>query len=135
MDELSPFQPVPSERSARADAWRMAVPPAVFLAHFAGVYGWNGLACSFGWGAIGWRPIGLIPAVVLGLTLLAIAVVWWARPAATPAPADDITNPYDPDERRHFMASTTRMTGWLAVAGMVLVALPSVLARTCAGAP
>lgn len=130
MDEDPPSGPTPDDRSASTDAWRLAAPPALFIVHFAAVYGWTGLACAFGWAGTQWGGLGLVPLGVIVLTALAMGVLWWAMPPTVPE-SRDVAHPYDPGERRHFLATASRMTGWLALAGMALVALPSLLARTC----
>lgn len=133
MDDYPPARPMPADVEARRGAWRLAAPPFAFLAQFGSVYGWTGLACSFGWTQAVWGGLGLIQLVALLITAAFIAVLWRIRPAAEPEPADDIEDPYDPSARRHFIAATVRVTTWLATAGMTAVALSSLFARTCAG--
>ncbi len=115
------------------DALHLAVAPAVFLLHFGSVYGFSGLGCAFGWEGA-WLPaLGAVPLGVLALTALALIALFALRPKHRPPPeaADDVAAPYDPRERSHFMAMAARMTTWLAAAGVVAVALTSVLAQPC----
>lgn len=130
MDEQRPARHDPARRTGGA---RLSLPPAVFLVHFAATYGFTGLACSFGWHAVRIGGLGLLPVGVVGLTALAVLVLLLALPPATRAPTGDARDPYDPVGREHFVSRSTRMTTWLAVAGMAMVALPSLLlARACA---
>jgi hypothetical protein len=72
-----------SRRPTAASAWRLAVPPAVWLAHFAAVYATAALACGR------WRHAGVdVGAVVLGLSVVALAglagsVDWRSAPSGT----------------------------------------------------
>lgn len=133
MADYPPARPAAPDRGARTGAWHLAVPPAVFLVHFGAVYGWTGLACGLGWAAQRWGGVGLVHIGVLLLTAAALAVLWSTRPPAEPEAPDEIENPYDPAERRHFVATTSRMLVWLVTAATVMVALSSVFARICAG--
>lgn len=54
------------------------------------------------------------------------------HPFPEPEAPNEIENPYDPAERRHFLATTSRLLVWLVSAATVMVALSSVFARTCA---
>lgn len=123
---------MPADAEARTDVWRLGIPPTVFIVHFGAVYGWTGLGCSFGWGSRTVGSWGLIPLVVIVLTLLALLALWWAAPGRVADPAPDVDNPYDPGERRHFLATTSRMTATLSAVGVLLVGASSLLARTCA---
>lgn len=118
----------PLDRTAPADAVRFAVPPTVFLIHFGALYGLQGLACAFQWGD---GSSGFVGAMLIALTAVAVAAVWLARPRAAPPPGQDVLDPYDPAERRHFMASATRGLCWMAIAAMVLVTLPVLLSPQC----
>lgn len=130
MDDYSPPRPAPDRD---ASAWHLAAPPAVFLVHFGAVYGWTGLACGLGWAAQRWGGVTVVHIGILLLTALALAVLWSTRPPAEPEAPSEIENPYDPAERRHFIATTSRMLVWLVTAATMMVALSSVFARTCAG--
>lgn len=133
MDEYTPARRMPADAEARHGVWRLAIPPATYIAQFASVYAWSGLACSFGWHDRIWGKLDLIQLVVILITAVFIAALWWIRPAAETEPDDDIENPYDPSARRHFVATTTRMLTWLAIVGMTAVALSSLFAHTCTG--
>lgn len=131
MDDAPPPTVGEDGEGAAGDAMQLALAPAVFLLHFGAVYAMNALACNFGWSAARWQGIGAIVLGVALLTLLGAATLLWRLPAARAEPAEDVQDPYDPRERRHFLARASRMTAWLALAGMVLVALPVLLARNC----
>lgn len=126
-----PARTLPDEPSTGAEAWRLALPPAVFLAHFALAYSATALACRFGWAQRAWAGVGLVPIAVFLLTAAAIALLMWARPRKFHSRARDDTDPYDPSARRHFMAAAARMTTWLSIGGVALVALTTLFARTC----
>lgn len=134
MVEVPPPHEAHQDRLARGQGWRLCVPPAVFLAHFGLVYGWAGIVCAFGWpGRLG--PFGWLEAGVLLLTLAAALVLWFARaPVAPPAP-EQMLRAYDPAERAFFLASVTRMVGWLALVGILMVAAMVPVAGACGNAP
>lgn len=135
MAEAPPVHQTRPDAAARAQAWRLLAPPLLFIAQFGAVYGWAGLVCAFGWDAGLQGPFGLLAVGVVVLTAVAAALLWWLRPARVPAAPQDGLAAYDPHERSHFMATVTRMVGWLSLAGMLAVAAMALLARACAAAP
>lgn len=135
MADYPPQRQEGSDPGARAQAWRMMLPPAVFLVHFGAVYGWAGLGCAFGWGDARLGPLDGVGLGVLVLTLVALVLLAWGWPRQVPHAPEEVAQPYDPRERAHFMASVTRMTAVLAGAGVVAVAAMAVVAGICTGAP
>jgi hypothetical protein len=126
-DPLAPaFDP-----GANRGAVRLAVPPAVFLLHFSAVYGVNALACRFHWPPT-LAGLPLVPAVVAALTLLAIALVLLvAHRGQRHSTEGETASEYDLAARRAFVAKAASMVAWLAAAGMLVVALPVLVARPC----
>lgn len=133
MDEPLPPSPAPpNDPPQRPRAALLALPPAVFLLHFAAVYAFTGMACALGWHARHLGPFALLPAVVVGLTVVAAGGLLLAMPRAQPPPRHPDTAPRDDVfARARFLSTTTRMTTALSLAGMVAVALPSLLTPGC----
>lgn len=134
-DDYPPRRQEGPDPQARAQAWRLALPPAVFLLHFGAVYGWAGVGCAFGWGDTRLGPLDGVGLGVLALTLLALGLLGWGWPRRVPHAPEEAARPYDPRERAHFMATVTRMTAVLAGVGVLAVAAMAVVAGTCTGAP
>lgn len=135
MADAPPVHEAYRDPEARSQAWRLMVPPLVFLAQFGLVYGWAGLGCAFGWQAIRWGPLGMIPTGVLLLTAVAVAALFLARPHKLPAVIPQQLAAYDPAERGQFMVRVTRMLAWLSAAGMLAVAAMALLPHPCAATP
>lgn len=131
MDEPPLREHREDRHQAEVAGWRLAVGPAVFLIHFSAVYGFNGLACAFGWHRQTVAGLPLVPSSVVMFTLLTVGLLWAVLPTAPRRAAPDVQDPYDPSARRHFIRHAGRLTVGLAAAGTVAVAAMALLARTC----
>jgi hypothetical protein len=126
--------PPPSvDPGAVRTAAALTVGPAVFLAHFAAIYGINALACAFAWpgrSVMGLSTVQALVAVVTAAGVVAVLVV--ARRAAARPTGGAPHREYDQHARREFVAKLRAMIGWLAAAAMVFVAVPAFLGGACA---
>jgi hypothetical protein len=128
MDEPVPAVDPAAVRSAAA----MTVGPAVFLVHFGAVYGFNALACAFGWSASRVAGVGLVPAFVAIATVAAVALVLLVAHRVPDRSTEGVTDrEYDQRARGEFVLKMRVMIAWLAASAMVLVALPVAVTHSC----
>jgi hypothetical protein len=111
----------------------LGVGPLVFLLHFSAVYAFNAVACARGSGPAG------VPAFVLAASIVASALVLlvvfaerrhWRAPGGGGGHSDRAE--YDPPARRAFVGHLAGRIALLALVGIWLVALPTLLAQPCA---
>jgi hypothetical protein len=131
-DDPRPLDPPPRDPRALRGALGLALPPAVFLAHFSLLYGVNALLCRFdlaGRTLVGLPPMAAVAALA---TLAAVAALLAAAHGARNRGTEgQVSLEYDQPARHDFVVKARVMLSWLTVAAMLLVTLPVLVARTC----
>lgn len=125
---------------ARDNPMSIVLGPIVWSAHFVLVYVYNAIACAKRFAGTEWMGLPLVPLVVIGLTVLALAMIgglaWLAwirfrevRHAAHLVHEKDIEESVP--ARQRFMASSALLLCGISAVAVLMVGLPALWVPPC----
>ena len=100
----------------------------IWAVHFTGIYGFNAVACARAFGGMELLGFGLVPVIVIALTLVALAATAGTLYAATRYDEGRST----PQEEFRFIRYVTLAVGWLSLVAIAWNGLPALLLSPCA---